>query len=80
MRTTPIIDYVMSLARDLVRQERKPISAVVSELAREGYRVRHLTASSKNADDAVRSFGMLPGRGVVVTNEQVNALREELGV
>ncbi|MDR1512959.1 MAG: hypothetical protein LBS56_05685 [Propionibacteriaceae bacterium] len=80
MRTTLIVDDdVMYLARDLAKAERKPVSAVISELAREGYQARR-AAAAEGGGPRGREFGRLPDRGVVVTGEQVNALREQLGV
>jgi hypothetical protein len=82
MRTTLIIDDdVMAVARDLARQEHKSVSAVFSELARGGYKARRSPdASGTGSARPSRGFGMLPDRGVVVTNDQVNALRDELGI
>ena len=81
VRTTLIVDDdVMFLARDLAKLERKPVSTVISELARDGYKARQASPSAADAPPRERQFGRLPDRGVVVTTEQVNALREQLGI
>ncbi|MDR2347952.1 MAG: hypothetical protein LBD90_04920 [Bifidobacteriaceae bacterium] len=84
MRTTLILDdEVALLARDLAKAEHKSISAVISELAREGYNARRQPPATDAAAGAPRRFGrlpQLPSRGGVVTNEHVNALREQLGI
>ncbi|MDR0594446.1 MAG: hypothetical protein LBG60_14585 [Bifidobacteriaceae bacterium] len=81
LRSTLIIDDdIMHLARDLAKVERKPVSAVISELAREGYESRCAALRANGSTGPDRDFGRLPDRRVVVTNEHLNALRERLGV
>jgi uncharacterized protein (DUF2126 family) len=80
MRTTLILDDdVALLARDLAKLEGKSISAVISDLAREGYKARPAPPADAASAEA-RQFGRLPKRGVMVTNEQVNTIREKLGI
>jgi hypothetical protein len=84
VRTTLIIDDdVMFLARDLARARRTSVSAVISDLAREGFRgQQRATAGADEPPGQPGPGGLprLPSRGGVVTNEQVNNLREHLGI
>ena len=75
MRTTLDIDEdVLRAAKELARREKKTAGAVISELAR-----RALTASPKAAREpkARHGFRPFPRRGSIVTNEQIDKLREE---
>jgi hypothetical protein len=72
MRTTLAIDDdVLSVARAIAERDRRSVGQVLSDLARKGMKQR--TATSK----ARSGFPTLPKRGVVVTLEIVNALRDE---
>ncbi len=76
MRTTlDIADDVLQAAKELARKQGKTAGQVLSELARRG-----LHASDPHPHDE-EFFGIhpLPPRGVVVTNELINRLREEEG-
>ncbi len=84
MRTTlDIDDDVLHAAKELARRERSTAGVVLSRLAR-----RALTGQSgpeaapKRAAraSAVGGFEPFASRGVVVSNEQVNALRDIEGV
>ena len=90
MRTTlDIDDDLLAAAKELARRERKSAGQIVSELMRKG-----LTAGSGYAMDAGKaasssaiaeqaaSYGLhpFPPGDVVATNDQVNRLREELGI
>ncbi len=74
MRTTLAIDDdVLAAAKAIAKQKRQTVGQVVSELAR--------TALRPAATSRVRNgVPLLPVRkkGVVVTNELVNQLRDEL--
>jgi hypothetical protein len=74
MRTTLAIDDdVLTAAKAIAKQKRQTVGQVVSELAR--------TALRPSATLRVRNgVPLLPVRkkGVVVTNEMVNQLRDEL--
>ena len=77
MRTTlDIADDVLQAAKDLARREKKTAGEVISELAR-----RALIAVPERA--AVREprarygFRPFPSRGVIVTNELIDKLRED---
>jgi hypothetical protein len=76
MRTTlDIAEDVLAAAKELARREHTTIGAVVSRLARQA-----LTAPLRGAEITVAGFRTLPGRGVPVTNEMVNAIREAEGI
>ncbi len=83
MRTTlDIDDDLLAAAKELARRERSTAGQVVSRLLR-----RSLTgaqapkASSRSRRPSVAGFQPFPARaGVVVTDEQVNALRDAEGV
>ncbi len=81
MRTTlDIDDDVLGAAKEIGRRQRKTAGAVISELAR-----RALTQSPQPSAKGVREpkasygFAPLPARGVVVTDELINRLREDVG-
>jgi len=79
MRTTLTIDDdVLGVARDLASRDQLTVGQVISDLAR-----RALTSSEPNrteAPAAFHGFRPLPRRGVVVSNEAVNAIREDEAV
>jgi len=75
MRTTlDIDDDVLRAAKELARRERKTAGAVISELTRKA-----LTAPPQGAREpkAVHGFRPFPRRGGMVTNAQIDKLREE---
>jgi hypothetical protein len=77
MRTTlDIADDVLQAAKERARREKTTTGAVISDLAR-----RALTAppetSPKGAPKARHGFRPFPRRGRVVTNELIDALRED---
>ncbi len=77
MRTTLAVDDdILSAARDLARARGVTVGKVISDLAREA-----LTAAEPTLRDEGRfGFPVLPRRGVVVTDELVNQIRDEEGV
>jgi len=78
MRTTlDIDDDVLAAAKDMARREHLTAGQVISRLAR-----RALTARIDPQPSAptVGGFRPLPARGVMVTNDQVNVLREREGI
>ncbi|MFC5379356.1 hypothetical protein [Aquipuribacter nitratireducens] len=83
MRTTLAIDDdVLAAARERARREGRPIGAVISDLARQA-----LTGSSGTAESEAEGtprhtgpFRPFPSRGRVVSNELIDALREQEGV
>jgi hypothetical protein len=76
MRTTLDIDEdVLRAAKELARRQRKTAGAVISELTR-----RALTAppaARAREPKAYHGFRPFPRRGGIVTNERIDALREE---
>lgn len=78
MRTTlDIEDDVLAAAKDMARREHLTAGQVISRLAR-----RALTAriDPQPSASTVGGFRPLPAQGVMVTNDQVNALRESEGI
>jgi hypothetical protein len=75
MRTTlDIAEDVLLAAKELGKRERKSTGQVLSELARKG-----LAASNSDlgSQEEFLGFRPLPARGVVVTSELVERLRED---
>jgi hypothetical protein len=75
MRTTlDIDDDVLRAAKELARRQKKTAGAVISELTRKA-----LTAAPAGArqSKAVHGFRPFPKRGSIVTNAQIDKLREE---
>jgi hypothetical protein len=75
MRTTlDIDDDVLRAAKELARREKKTAGAIISELTR-----RALIASprAERQPRAVHGFRPFPKRGGMVTNAQIDKLREE---
>jgi hypothetical protein len=74
MRTTlEIDDDVLEAAKSIARQSDRTAGAVLSELAR-----RALTAApTKSKRAGVAGFVPFERRGGVVTNEQIDRLREQ---
>lgn len=78
MRTTlDIADDVLLAAKDLARRERKTAGQVISDLARRGLLRPDAAASATEEPEEFFGFHPLPSRGVVVTSELINRLREE---
>ena len=79
MRTTlDIADDVLRAARELARRERKTIGETVSELARRAL-ISMPDGTSASEPEAVYGFRPFPSRGGIVTNETIDALREDEG-
>ncbi len=78
MRTTiDIDDDVLLAAKDLARRQRRTAGEVVSELARLG-----LNASRTSVGESTPpryGFTPKPASGAVVTNAQIDALRDAAG-
>ncbi len=74
MRTTlDIDDDVLRAAKELARREKKTAGAVISELSRRG-----LAATTAPRPTKARyGFRPFPKRGAIVTNAQIDKLREE---
>ena len=77
MRTTlDIGDDVLAAAKERARRERKTAGEVITELARAGLNGSAPAPGSKEPK-AVYGFKPLPKRGVVITNELIDKLRED---
>lgn len=80
MRTTlNIADDVLEAARELARRERKSVGQVISELAQRGLLEGSSTPVTAGEGEFF-GFRPLPNRGVVVTNELIDHLRDIEGV
>lgn len=76
MRTTlDVADDVLAAVKELARLGNSTAGEVLSRLARQA-----LTASAGGDTVTVAGFRPLPYRGAVVTNEQINAIREADGI
>jgi len=77
VRTTlDIADDVLQAARERARRENKTIGEALSELARRGL-LAHEVPPAVGEPTAVYGLRPLPRRGVIVTDELVDRLREE---
>lgn len=77
MRTTlDIADDVLRAARELARRNRKTIGEAVSDLARQALNSLPEEASA-HLSEVVYGFRPFPSRGGIVTNETIDALRED---
>ncbi len=77
MRTTlDIEDDIMAAAKEMARHERTSAGHVISRLARLALTVR----ADQKSTPSVAGFRPLPARGLLVSNAQVNALRDAEGV
>lgn len=78
MRTTlDIADDVLHAAKERARREGKTAGEVISDLARRGLIGGAAVSGSVREPEAVYGLKPLPRRGVVVTDEMVDRLREE---
>jgi hypothetical protein len=83
MRTTlEIDDDVLSTAKELARRERSSAGSVLSRLARQALLggVAATPAARASRSRAVGGFVPFGSRGVVVSNDEVNALRDADGI
>lgn len=72
-----ISEDVLMAARELARRDKKTAGQVISELARRGLQRPGPLQNGNDRPDAFFGFHPLPHRGVVVTNELINRLKEE---
>lgn len=76
MRTTLDIDEdVLVAAKELARREGKTAGMIISELSRRA--MSGAPASQGSAQPGAAGFRPFPSRGGMVTNAQINRLREE---
>lgn len=79
MRTTVNLDEDLLLAiQDRAKRERRTMSAVLSDLAREALTRNHAEPASRPV--GVGGFVPLPHRGPFVSNSLIDSIREEEGV
>ena len=76
MRTSlDIADDVLVAAKERARAQGRTAGDVLSELARRGLATSNVPAGEQE----FLGFRPLPKRGALVTNELVDAIREEIG-
>ncbi len=82
MRTTiDIEDDVLAVAKELARAQHVSAGRIISRLAREALTGRRQQELPDNAaTGAVGGFRPFPARGTMVTNDQINDLRDQEGV
>ncbi|GAB4038198.1 MAG: hypothetical protein Fur0014_06750 [Rubrivivax sp.] len=82
MRTTlDIDDDLIAAAKELARREGTTAGVVVSRLLRRSLTGLDAPAPATKARRRVAGFEPFPARpGVIVTNDQVNALRDAEGI
>ena len=84
MRTTlDIDDDLLAVAKELARRERSTAGEVISRLVRHSLtgEAERAASGSRSRTAAVAGFRPFPARrGVVATDEQVEALRDAEGV
>lgn len=83
MRTTlDIDDDVLQAAKDLARRQQITAGQIISRLLRERLNGVVPDAAGAAAEPPVNAAGFrpLPSRGVLVSNELVNTLRDREGV
>jgi hypothetical protein len=78
VRTTlDIADDVLLAVKERARREKRSAGDLLSDLAREALTRRHYPLAESTGPESFFGFEPLPSRGVVVTNELINRLREE---
>ena len=79
MRTTlDIADDVLLAVKERARREKRTAGEILSECAREGLTHRHRTYEVTKPESFF-GFEPLPARGMAVSNELIDRLREEDG-
>lgn len=77
MRTTlDIANDVLQVAKDRARREKKTIGQVISELARSALTAPPVAPAARTPK-APLGFRPFPKRGGIVTNAQIDKLRED---
>jgi hypothetical protein len=88
MRTTlDIDDDILFAAKDFARRDKKTLGAVISDMVRHALEAppspaKKLRVKKVAQDHPLTKFGIhpLPSRGGMVTNEMINAIREQEGI
>ena len=91
MRTTlDIADDVLFAAKEVARQEKKPLGRVISELARRAFAQtagslpypERIESAPPQVSERIASYGIhpLPARGGLVSNELIYRLRDQEGI
>ena len=82
MRTTVNLDEdVLIAVKELARKERVSAGRILSKLVREALAGRQSQVIPQKKDEKeVGGFRPFPPRGVVVTNEQIENLRDREGI
>ena len=91
MRTTlDIADDVLFAAKEVARQEKKPLGRVISELARRAFtqtagslpHPERMESAPPQVSERIASYGIhpLPARGGLVSNELIDRLRDQEGI
>ena len=77
MRTTlDIANDVLQAAKELARREKKTTGEVISDLARRALTTPRITQAAQEPK-AIHGLRPFPKRGGLVTNELIDALRED---
>jgi hypothetical protein len=87
MRTTlDIADDVLFAAKEIAQREKKSIGQVMSDLARKAFAVGAMSSDAQGpvpqASERLAQYGIkpLPARGVVISNELIDRLRDAEGI
>lgn len=81
MRTTLDIELdVLSAAKEIARQKHVGVGKVVSELLRQALTGNAGSAATHQSSASATGFDPFPSRGVIVTNDLINRLRDAEGI
>ncbi len=81
IETFDIDKEIVSVIEKLARQKKVSRNEIFSELIREALAARNINESIKTeADKPVGGFRPFPSRGNVVTNEQIDRIRDQEGI
>ena len=81
MRTTLDIEIdVLSAAKEIARQKHVGVGKVVSELLRQALTGNTGTPAKTQSNTSTTGFDPFPSRGVIVTNDLINRLRDAEGI
>lgn len=87
MRTTlDIADDVLFAAKEIAQREKKSIGQVMSDLARKAFAVGAMSPDAQGpvpqVSERLAQYGVkpLPARGVVISNELIDRLRDAEGI